>query len=382
MKKYVILGATHTGITLTKRLTALGHKVVLCDVIDCPDSAVENDYLKRSPIDDAKMLGRFDAYFITFDDDAKNIRLCLSINNEFPHVPLYTILTQDPLGQKVSKLMPNFHYINPPTMAAKRFVDEALDDLPENVEHKFKWKSVKFRPDSLVKKAILFILGVMLSSILFFHINDGMGWIDALYFTVTMMATVGFGDYSLKDHSDVSKLFGSLIMLLSVTGTAIIFALVSDSIIRRRKELAVGRVSYKGHNHVLVIGGGSVGYNVVTLLKNRGEKPVMLDRSLDGRFSQQIVDMGVPYLVGDAKDDMNLFRAGLSTCKAIICVTQDDLTNLEVGLDAQALRPDLRIVLRIYDQKLAANLKELAAIKHTLSMSSIAAEGLINMPKW
>lgn len=376
--RYIIIGATHTGIQLTKKLKGIATSVVLADTRECPDREVKSVYKQLDIIEDAAVLGG-DCYFVTFDEDSANVRMCLSINRQHKDSQIYTMLAQESLGDKVAKCMPNFRYINPAKQAAKQFVRTAMSNLQHTAETKFKWPKLKLKLDSLVKKAIAFILSVMLTSTLFFHFYDGLPWIDSFYFTVTMMATVGFGDYSLKDHSDLSKIVGSLIMMLAVTGTAIIFALVSDSIIRRRKELSMGKTSYKGHGHVLVVGGGSVGFNVIKLLLEQGEKPVILDKTLDGRYSQQIVDLGVPYLVGNAKDEQNLYRAGLGQCKALICVTQDDLTNLEVGLDARTGRPDLRVVLRIYDQNLSANLRDAAAIKHTLSMSNIAAEEFVEM---
>lgn len=376
--RYVIIGATHTGLQLAKKLKPIALSVVLADTRECPDRDVKSVYKQVDIIEDAAAIGG-DCYFVTFDEDSANVRMCLSINRQHRGTQIYTMLAQESLGDKVAKCMPNFKYINPAKQAAKQFVRTALTNLEDSAETKFKWPKIRVKLDSLVKKAMAFIFGVMFSSTMFFHFYDGLPWIDAFYFTVTMMATVGFGDYSLKDNSELSKIVGSIIMMLSVTGTAIIFALVSDSIIRRRKELSMGRTSYKGHNHVLVVGGGSVGFNVIKQLLERGEKPVILDKTLDGRYSQQIFELGVPYLVGNAKDEQNLYRAGLGQCKALICVTQDDLTNLEVGLDARTGRADLRVVLRIYDQNLAANLKEAAAIKYTLSMSNIAADEFMEM---
>lgn len=376
--RYIIIGATHTGIQLAKKLKNIALSVVLADTRECPDRDVKSVYKQLDIIEDAAVLGG-DCYFVTFDEDSANVRMCLSINKQHKGSQIYTMLAQESLGDKVAKCMPNFKYINPAKQAAKQFVKTAMTNLEHTAETKFKWPKLKLKLDSLVKKAIAFILSVMFTSTMFFHFHDGLPWVDSFYFTVTMMATVGFGDYSLKDHSDLSKIVGSIIMMLAVTGTAIIFALVSDSIIRRRRELSMGRTSYKGHGHVLVVGGGSVGFNVIKQLLDMGEKPVILDKTLDGRYSQHIVDLGVPYLVGNAKDEQNLYRAGLGQCKALICVTQDDLTNLEVGLDARTSRPDLRVVLRIYDQNLANNLKDAAAIKYTLSMSNIAAEEFVEM---
>jgi len=43
------------------------------------------------------------------------------------------------------------------------------------------------------------------------------------------------------------------------------------------------------------------------------------------------------------------------------------------------VRPNLRVVLRMYDHKLATILHETVEIKRTLSMSAVAAEEFTNM---
>ncbi len=375
--RYIVIGATRTGINLIKKLHALDFPALLIDSKKCPEREINNIYHQVDSLDDAVVLdGK--CYFVTFDEDSANIKVCLALNKLHNDIAIYTTLAQESLGDKIALCLPNFHYINPAKKSALKFIKATLDDLDYKKVKKFKWARMIIKVDALIKKAILFICAIMSTSTLFFHFYDGLAWIDSFYFTVTMMATVGFGDYSLKDHSDVSKLVGSFIMLLSITGTAIIFALVSDSIIRKRKELSIGISRYKGHGHIIVVGGGSVGFNIVKQLTVMKEKTVVLDKTLDGKYSQQIVDLGVPHLVGNAEDEANLYRAGLGRCKAIICATHDDLVNLEVCLNAKIARPDLRVVVRMYDQNLATNLNESIAI-HSLSMSFIAADEFIKI---
>lgn len=355
MKKILILGNSHIAHRLRKKVKERGYDIVETEQ---PDIV---------------------AAFVVYDEETLNVKLSLSIRRNNSEVPIYAIISQDSLGSKIAASIHKFYYVNPARLAAGKFVDSALEDLSEfQIPVKINIRTWSFKPDTLVKRAVSFILGVMLLSTCFFHFSEGMPWIDAFYFTITMWSTVGFGDYSLRDHSDFAKVIGSIIMILCVTGTAMMFALVSDSIVRKRKQLSKGKTSYRGSRHVIVVGGGSVGSYVVKTLLEMGEKPVMLDKTMDGIYAEEILDTKIPFLVGDAKDEKNLVRAGIAKCKALICVTQDDLTNLEVGLDARSLRNDLRIVLRIYDQDLAEDLKSLG-IKRSHSMSTIAAQRLVEL---
>jgi Trk K+ transport system NAD-binding subunit len=168
-------------------------------------------------------------------------------------------------------------------------------------------------------------------------------------------------------------------MILSVTNTAIIFALITDSLLRRRMVLSFGRKRIKQSDHVLVIGMGSVGLKVVEELLERGERVTVIEDDANGRFMPTIYAHRVPTIIGDAKLERTLRDAGLPRAKALISVTSDDLTNLEIGLNARLLNPNARIVLRIYDPLLAQALDERLEIHFALSASSIAAEELAKL---
>ena len=370
MNNIIIYGASHTGIALAKKINGR-KRCYIIDSISCPDPEIER-YYKRE--EEFNVPSGDNIYFVLYDEDNKNIKVLLSIKNREPNAKVYTVLNQENLGEKMKIHLNSFEYVNQSQVAAKKFVDaiyEDREDVHQNISIKQK---KKYTIDPLIKKVIYFIGSLVLFSTSFFHFHDDFNWIDSFYFSVTMITTTGFGDYSLRDHSNLSKLIGSLIMLLSVTSFAIVFSLVGDTISQKRKEYTHGVRRYKGSDHVIVIGGGSVGSKVIRELLSRGEKVVLIDKSLDGRFIKDVLDMHIPFIIGDATNEKFLVDANISKCKAIIAVTQNDLINLEVGLDSKTIFPNLRVVLRIYNQDLSASLKNNKIIKHSYSMSYIAAD--------
>lgn len=55
-------------------------------------------------------------------------------------------------------------------------------------------------------RALCILVGIVLASgTLFYHFVEGMGWIDAFYFCVITLTTVGYGD--LSPQTPVGKLF-------------------------------------------------------------------------------------------------------------------------------------------------------------------------------
>ena len=49
---------------------------------------------------------------------------------------------------------------------------------------------------------------------LFYHEVEGWGWIDSLYFCVTTLTTVGYGD--LVPKTDIGKIFTTLYLLIGI----------------------------------------------------------------------------------------------------------------------------------------------------------------------
>lgn len=378
-----IFGASHVGIRLARRLVKNGHPVVLFD--ECSRPAEQPAGWEFQSIDFAALppLGETKMVYIVTDEDKLNIRTALAVRSALPSQQIVITLSQSRLGNKLALHLKNFSSVSPPELAAKTFVNALSLPAPSHApmtpqtEELHEGSFRKHRNvDPLVLKALLFFAALAGFTTLYFHYQENLSWIDSWYFVVTLMTTVGFGDIGLRNSSSLSKIVGTLLMIASVTNTAIIFALISDSLLRRRLALSFGRKRSKQSGHVLVAGIGSVGLRVVQELIARGESVTVIERDMNGRFMPEIFDLRIPVVIGDAKLESTLRNAALPQAKALIVVTNDDLTNLEVGLSAKLLNPQARVVLRIYDHQLAQSLDERLDIHFAYSASAIAAEAL------
>jgi voltage-gated potassium channel len=106
-------------------------------------------------------------------------------------------------------------------------------------------------------------------------------------------------------------------------------------------------------NHVVVAGVGKVGYRIVRELQRLGEPVVGIDRDQDKYLVKELQDQGVPILAGEARLRTTLVEANVAHAQAIICAINDDVANLDIGLTARELNPQIRVVLRIFDDTLA-----------------------------
>ena len=65
--------------------------------------------------------------------------------------------------------------------------------------------------------------------------------------------------------------------------------------------------------------------------------------------------------------------AGIAHARAVVCVINDDLTNLDVALTARQAHPDIRIVLRVFNDALTQKLQSAFNIKTAFSTSALDA---------
>ena len=106
-------------------------------------------------------------------------------------------------------------------------------------------------------------------------------------------------------------------------------------------------------NHVVLCGLGRVGYRIARELIDAKEPLVVIEKKSDSMFVEELQDADVPVLIGEARLKKNLELANLNHARAIILATDDDLTNLDAALTARELKPDIRVVLRLFDDTLA-----------------------------
>src|SRR6185295_1161751 len=118
---------------------------------------------------------------------------------------------------------------------------------------------------------------------------------------------------------------------------------------------------------------GDVGYRVVELLHRLGETVVVVTQQALEERRLAAETRGIRVLLGDARNERLLLEAGLSSARAVIAATDQDLVNIEISLDARRCRPDVAIVLRLFDPELARQLEQVLDVRRALGLSSLAA---------
>ncbi|MBI2392898.1 MAG: NAD-binding protein [Deltaproteobacteria bacterium] len=140
-----------------------------------------------------------------------------------------------------------------------------------------------------------------------------------------------------------------------------------------RRELWVRIVSEQMRDHVVVCGLGHVGYRVVEELHRLKQPVVALERREDESFLHEVRELGVPVHLGDARRDEVLAATGIARARAVVCATNDDMVNVEVALDAKRMNPSIRVIMRMFDQRLARKVGGALELDESFSTSALAA---------
>ncbi|MER8005048.1 NAD-binding protein [Streptomyces sp. NPDC094149] len=105
--------------------------------------------------------------------------------------------------------------------------------------------------------------------------------------------------------------------------------------------------------HVVLLGLGKIGTRVLTRLRELQIPVVCVESDPDARGLATARRLRVPVVLGDVTQEGVLEAAKIHRAEALLAVTSADTTNLEAALYARSVRPDLRVVLRLYDDDFA-----------------------------
>jgi voltage-gated potassium channel len=130
-------------------------------------------------------------------------------------------------------------------------------------------------------------------------------------------------------------------------------------------------------NHIILVGLGKLGYRTYRLLRELGEEVCVIERNPENQFLDDIRRDGAPLFVGDARREACLADAHIGTAKSIILATNHDLVNLEAALDARRINPNIRVVMRMFDQNMADKIRQGFNIQVAMSQSALSAPAFV-----
>jgi Trk K+ transport system NAD-binding subunit len=213
---------------------------------------------------------------------------------------------------------------------------------------------------------------LFLLSVFVFHFALHLTFVDALYFLITTITTVGYGDINVQHAPAALKLYSCLLMLLGSAALAILYSILTDFIVTARFQQLLGRQRIPHAGHFVVVGLGSVGYRLVDELRRAGVSVVAVDRDSGGEFVDAVREQ-MPVIIGDARLRSTLEQAGAAKAHAVLAVTSDDAVNLSVSLETKQMNRQVRTVVRLFDADFARKVQAALGVDAALGAFLIGA---------
>ncbi|MBV9846497.1 MAG: NAD-binding protein [Kutzneria sp.] len=217
--------------------------------------------------------------------------------------------------------------------------------------------------------AALWLLALLGLGTVSFATLGGYTWWNAVYETALDAAGAA---QPLDTMPVINKVTQVMVTLTGISIIPIITAVAVDAVVSARLTAAAGpKGPYR--DHVVVVGLGQVGTRVVAQLHGLGVPVVCVDRDENARGVPLARRLGLPVVFGDASRDDTLRSAYVGTCRALVTLSSHDMVNLEAALTTRAIREDLLVVLRVFDNDFANLVERRFGIDVSRSVSFLAA---------
>lgn len=195
---------------------------------------------------------------------------------------------------------------------------------------------------------------------------------------VTLLDVFAINEPNLEETSgeQVLQLLAALVGMMMLP---LLLAVVLESYGAFRKAAALPTPPRGFSGHVVLVGLGKVGKHVLERLLELNIPVVCIERDVEARGIALARRRRVPTLIADVTDDGVLESAKIKRSRALLALTSTDGINLEASLNARQIKPELRVVMRLFDDEFAATVYRTlrdtypAAQTRSRSVSALAA---------
>ena len=164
------------------------------------------------------------------------------------------------------------------------------------------------------------------------------------------------------------RLFSLVLTLIGQAFVGVLYVLLTDALVTSRLQFFNSAPPIPQRNHIILVGLNRLGIRVASLLQE-------LERPLVGIHSTTLKRHTIPDLPvveGDAVEALE--KGNLAGAKSVILLREDNLENLEIGLEAYALNPTVRLVIRTQNQQFSDNIAPLFPYAQFLCDAVLLAE--------
>ncbi len=198
--------------------------------------------------------------------------------------------------------------------------------------------------------------------------------LDAAYFTIITISTVGYGD--IVPITPIAKIF---VIILIISGLSVFLSAVtvlSSDLMGSRVEKLSGRITGIERrflkDHIVLIGTDTVNMQIAKILKDEGKKFTMI--TSDKTVADRLRDLGYKAYVADETNEVDMSKFELHRAKDIIIDMRDKSKMVYLLLIVRNLAKDAKITTIVHGQEEERNVMSLNSKISIMNPAEIASQ--------
>ncbi|WP_017315818.1 potassium channel family protein [Mastigocladopsis repens] len=234
-------------------------------------------------------------------------------------------------------------------------------------------RQFKQHAQSVLVGAMVLLVIILIATLTYVSSELKMSVVDALYFSVGMLTGAGGNDNLIEHAPNSIKLFTVVMMLIGVAVFGVWYALLNDFILGTRFKQFWDAARVPHCHHYIVCGLSGIGIKIVQQLYASGHEVVVIERDSNNKYVNTARGVGIPVIYADASFSATLKVANLDCAAAVLAVTGNDATNLEIALKAKCMTPNVPVIVHYADPDFARMAQEVFDFEAVLSPAELAA---------
>jgi voltage-gated potassium channel len=231
------------------------------------------------------------------------------------------------------------------------------------------------RLKSLFALALVFVAMVAVFSTLFHWLMEREGrfysWPTSIYWTLTTMTTLGFGDITFE--SDAGRIFSIVVLLAGSTFLLVLlpFAFIQFVFVpwmaERERRRAPRSVASNLSEHLILTEFGPIEAALAERADKAGVPYVVIVGDID--HAGRLHDEGVEVMVGELDDPSSYRRARVDEA-AMIVASRSDPANTNIAFTVREIAPDVPIVATA-NSPASVDILEIAGVTHVVQLGEV-----------
>ncbi len=210
-----------------------------------------------------------------------------------------------------------------------------------------------------------------------FNINIG-NPVTALYFTISTISTVGYGD--IVPVTEVARIFDIILILSGIAVFISALTFLSGEFVNERVINMSGRISSlekrRLKDHIILVGTNSMNMYLADMFRLKNQRFIII--TADKIMYDRLTDNGYKVYVADATSEMDMAGFSLDKARSIVIDMRDNSMAVYAALVAKKLSKGARIIVVAQTSEVEKHLRDIgvAEFEDIINPTSIVADSI------